>query len=104
MTPTPPTIPAYIVGEHAEVFCLFCGTIHIHGVTPGGRLSHCRIGGGEYILAPTHSPMPEDLRRAAAVNRRRLTRYLDRGGMYAPILPELDEAPGEHQHGGTQHA
>jgi hypothetical protein len=99
-----PTIPAYIVGEHAEVFCPWCGTIHLHGVTPGGRLSHCRIGGGEYILAPTPSPMPEELRRAAAVNRRRLTRYLDRGGTYEPILPELGEATVGLQREGTQHA
>jgi hypothetical protein len=91
MTSSNSSILAHVVGEHVEVFCPWCGTIHVHGTAPGGRSSHCLIGSREYNLIPTHSPMPEELRRAAAINRRRITRYLDRGGTYDPILPELDE-------------
>ena len=90
MTPAIPTIPAYLVREHVEVFCPWCGTIHIHGTAPGGRTSHCLIGGREYTLAPTIEPMPEELRRAAGINRRRLAKYLDKGGTYDPLLPRLD--------------
>ena len=104
MTPPPPLVPAYIVREHVEVFCPWCGTIHIHGTAPGGRTSHCLIGGREYTLVPTLAPMPEELRRAAATNRRRLSNYLDRGGEYTPILPDLDGIQYDANDGGVQHA
>ena len=103
MTPSPPLVPAYIVGEHVEVFCPWCGTIHIHGTAPGGRTSHCLIG-REYTLAPSPGPMPEELRRAAATNRRRLSSYLDRGGTYDPLLPKLDGIQYDANDGGVQHA